>query len=70
VFYTAQQADRHAAGAVLVDEPGLVDYLARRFAVYGTPKECGAQFCPAARRRRSNDRSTGPAASTAGDAWR
>jgi 5,10-methylenetetrahydromethanopterin reductase len=43
-----------AADAALVDELGLFDYLARRFAVYGTPEECHAQMvaAQAARLRR------------------
>jgi 5,10-methylenetetrahydromethanopterin reductase len=36
-----------AADAALVDELGLFDYLGRRFAVYGTPKECRAQIVAA-----------------------
>lgn len=36
-----------AADAALVEELGLFDYLARRFAVYGTPEECGAQMAVA-----------------------
>ena len=32
-----------AADAALVDELGLFEYLARRFAIYGTPDECRAQ---------------------------
>jgi 5,10-methylenetetrahydromethanopterin reductase len=32
------------ADAALVEELGLFDYLARRFAVYGTPEECSAQM--------------------------
>ena len=33
-----------AADAALVEELGLFDYLARRFAVYGTPEECRTQI--------------------------
>jgi 5,10-methylenetetrahydromethanopterin reductase len=33
-----------AVDAALVDELGLFDYLARRFAIYGTPEECCAQM--------------------------
>jgi len=36
-----------AADAALVDELGLFDYLARRFAVYGTPAECALQMAAA-----------------------
>ena len=36
-----------AADAALVEELGLFDYLARRFAVYGTPEECRAQIAVA-----------------------
>ncbi len=36
-----------AADAALVDELGLFDYLARRFAIYGTPDECRAQMAVA-----------------------
>jgi 5,10-methylenetetrahydromethanopterin reductase len=32
-----------AADAALVDELGLFDYLARRFAIHGTPADCRAQ---------------------------
>ena len=35
------------ADAALVDELGLFDYLARRFAVYGTPDQCHAQMLAA-----------------------
>lgn len=35
------------ADAVLVDRLGLFDYLAGRFAVYGTPEECGQQMLAA-----------------------
>jgi 5,10-methylenetetrahydromethanopterin reductase len=33
-----------AADAALVDELGLFDYLAARFAIYGTPEECRRQM--------------------------
>jgi len=36
-----------AADAALVDELGLFDYLARRFAVFGTPEACRAQMLAA-----------------------
>jgi alkanesulfonate monooxygenase SsuD/methylene tetrahydromethanopterin reductase-like flavin-dependent oxidoreductase (luciferase family) len=36
-----------AADAALVDELGLFEYLARRFAVYGTPAECRTQMAAA-----------------------
>jgi 5,10-methylenetetrahydromethanopterin reductase len=36
-----------AADARLVDELGLFDYLARRFAIYGTPEDCAAQLARA-----------------------
>ena len=35
------------ADARLVDELGLFDYLAQRFAVYGTPGQCLDQLCAA-----------------------
>ena len=35
------------ADARLVDELGLFDYLARRFAIYGTPEQCLDQLCAA-----------------------
>jgi 5,10-methylenetetrahydromethanopterin reductase len=35
------------ADAALVEKLGLFDYLARRFAVYGTPEECRAQMAVA-----------------------
>ena len=42
-----QGAVNGAADAALVHELGLFDYLARRFAVYGTPEECGVQMAAA-----------------------
>jgi len=36
-----------AADAALVDELGLFDYLARRFAIYGTPDQCRGQILAA-----------------------
>jgi len=36
-----------AADAALVDELGLFDYLARRFAIHGTPADCRAQMLAA-----------------------
>lgn len=38
-----------AADAQLVDELGLFDYLARRFAVWGTPESCRARLAEAVR---------------------
>jgi alkanesulfonate monooxygenase SsuD/methylene tetrahydromethanopterin reductase-like flavin-dependent oxidoreductase (luciferase family) len=54
----ARQAFNWMAGTLgsshPIDELGLFDYLAWRFAVYGTPEECRAQMAAAqaARRRR------------------
>jgi alkanesulfonate monooxygenase SsuD/methylene tetrahydromethanopterin reductase-like flavin-dependent oxidoreductase (luciferase family) len=42
--YSTRPSD---ADAALVEELGLFDYLARRFAVYGTPEECRAQMAAA-----------------------
>ena len=36
-----------AADAALVDELGLFDYLARRFAIFGTPEQCRDQMLAA-----------------------
>ena len=42
--YSTRPSD---ADAALVEDLGLFDYLARRFAVYGTPEECRAQMVAA-----------------------
>jgi len=42
--YSTRPSD---ADAALVEELGLFDYLAQRFAVYGTPEECRAQMAVA-----------------------
>jgi alkanesulfonate monooxygenase SsuD/methylene tetrahydromethanopterin reductase-like flavin-dependent oxidoreductase (luciferase family) len=42
--YSTRPSD---ADAALVEDLGLFDYLARRFAIYGTPEECRAQMAAA-----------------------
>ena len=42
--YSTRPSD---ADAALVEKLGLFDYLAQRFAVYGTPEECRAQMAVA-----------------------